>query len=336
MNIFAQALASLALTRAVWPRAPKQQWIVAVGAGILADLDFVSAWAGAATYLKWHHTFTHSLLAAVFFAALFAVAYRFIATTSLRSQFSVASTFLLALAAASLHLLFDVCGSQGAQLLWPFSARRIAMDWTVSLDPGIIAVLLGALLFPELLHLVSAEIGERETKPRGRVGALIGFGIIALYIAVRADFHGNVLALLESRTYHGEVADRVAAYPATLSPLEWHGLIDTARGLHQVTITEGPKGSFDPETAETLFKPEPSPALDAAQKTPTAVTFLKTARFPKATVETTAVGSTVVLRDLSAVAIGETSHEIAAAIHLDANNRVTSQEIVWAKQLRQE
>jgi hypothetical protein len=34
--------------------------------------------------------------------------------------------------------------------------------------------------------------------------------------------------------------------------------------------------------------------------------------------------------------MGETNHEIAAAIRLDANNHVTSQEIVWARQLKQE
>jgi membrane-bound metal-dependent hydrolase YbcI (DUF457 family) len=335
MNIVTHGLASLALARAAWPRAPKRLWVVAIGAGIIVDLDFVSAWSGAAAYLKWHHTFTHSLLATIIFAALCALAYRCIAGDSLRAQFSVANTFALAFAAAAVHLLLDVCDSQGALLLWQFSTRRFAKDWIVELDPWVIAVLLGALLFPELLHLVSAEIGARDTKPRGRIGAMIGFGIIVVYVAIRADFHSNVLALMESRTFHGEVSNRVAAYPATLSPLEWHALVDTQRALHQVTVMEGPKGSFDPETAETLFKPEPSPALDAAQKTEAAETFLKTARFPKATVETMATGSTVVLRDLSAEAMAQTSHEVAATIHLDAANRVISQEIVWAKQLSQ-
>lgn len=332
MHILTHGLASLALVRAGWPRAPRELWIAAVAAGVVADVDVASAWLGAAAWLRWHHAYTHSLLAVLVVAAVFTAGYRRIADNSLLEKFSVLSAFVLTVAAGLLHLLLDVCGWDGAPVLWPFSARRLAMDWEPNVDPAVIAVLVGALLFPELLHLVSSEIGAREKRPRGRIGAYIGFAIIALYIGMRADFHGNALALMDARSYRGEVPKRVGAFPESLSPFTWHGVVETESALHLVTVTEGPGASFDPEKAEALFKPQPSAALDAAGKTAAAELFVHAARFPKALVETTTTGMLVQLRDLRYQAAGETNREVLAVIHLDAANRVVSQDLIWAAQ----
>lgn len=336
MNIVTHGLASLALARAAWPRAPKEMWIAAMAIGVIADVDSASAWFGAASWLNWHRTYTHSLLTAILIAAGFAAGYRVMAGISVRQRFSVAAAFVLALSAGWLHLLMDVCGWEGVALLWPFSARRFAMDWVAELDPIVIAVLLGALLFPELLHLVSSEIGVRDKGTRGRIGACIGFATVILYLAMRANFHGNVIALMEARAFRGEVAKRTGAFPEALSPLAWHGIVDTERGLYLVTAMEGPASSFDPESAETLFKPAPSPALDAAEKTAAAETFLRVARFPKASVEATPAGTRVELRDLRYRAVGETIREVVAVIQLDAANRIVSQGLFWSTALAQE
>jgi len=336
MNILTHGLASLALVRAGWPRAPKQLWVVAVGAGVIADIDLASSWFGAEAYLKWHRTYTHALLTSLLVAVLFAAGYRLLADDALRGRFSPMAAFALALAAGWLHLLMDVWGWEGTALLWPFSARRFAMDLVVDLDPWIVAVLLGALLFPELLHLVSAEIGARDKRPRGRIGALIGFAIIVCYVGLRANFHANVIALLEARSFRGEIARRTGAFPEALSPVTWHGIVETAGGLHELTVTVGPVESFDPESAETLFKPEPSGALDAAGKTATTRSFLQVAQFPRASVETTATGTRVELRDLRYEAVGATKHEVAAMVQLDTTDHVVSQEIVWTTQLGRE
>src|SRR5271163_1199531 len=168
MNIVTHGLASLALARAAWPRAPKRMWIVAVVAGVIADADLASAWWSAAAYLHWHQTYTHGLLTSVAIAALFSAGYRFFADHDVRGRFSAANAFAMVLAAWWLHLLLDTFGWEGVAILWPFSSRRFAMDLVVNADPWILAILLGALLFPELLHLVGAEIGVQDKKPRGR------------------------------------------------------------------------------------------------------------------------------------------------------------------------
>jgi inner membrane protein len=336
MEITTQGLASLALARAAWPRAPKQVWVVAIAAGVIADVDALSAWINASAYLTLHRTYTHSLLAVAFFAALCAITYHFAGTRDLRAKFSVANAFAMALAAACLHLVLDVCGTQGATPFWPFSSRRFALDWGVEFDPLIVAIFLAALLLPELLHLVSSEIGARDKRPRGRIAARVAFVIILISLGIRANFHGSVIALLGSRTYHGEVTDRVGAFPARFSPFEWSCVVATARSLQTLSVMEGPVESFDPESAETQFKPEPSPSLDAAEKTNAAKRFLSSAQFPKASVETVPTGTVVILRDLRVAATDETAHEVAAVIRLDKSNQVTAQNIVWANQVSQE
>jgi membrane-bound metal-dependent hydrolase YbcI (DUF457 family) len=336
MDIATQGLASLALARAAWPRAPKQVWLVAIAAGVIADIDALSAWISASAYLNWHRMYTHSLPGTVFFAALCAATYHFAGAKDLRARFSAANAFGVALAAGCLHLMLDVCGTQGAMLLWPFSSRSFALDWAVEFDPLIMAILLAALLLPELLHLVSSEIGARDKRPRGRIAARVAFVVILIYLGIRANFHGNVITLLGSRTYHGQGADRVGAFPARFSPFAWSCVVDTARSVQTLSVMEGPVESFDPELAETQFKPEPSPSLEAAEKTTAADRFLRFAQFPKASVEIAPTGTVVILRDLKAAATEETDREVAAVIHLDKSHQVTSQRIAWAARVSEE
>ncbi len=336
MDVTTQGLASLALARAAWPRAPKQVWLVAIAAGIIADIDALSAWISASAYLTWHRTYAHSVPVAIFFAALCASTYHFVGTKELHARFSAANAFAMALAAASLHLILDVYGTQGATLFWPFSSRRFAADWAAEFDPLIMFFLLAALVLPELLHLVSLEIGARDKRPRGRIAARVAFVVVLIYLGIRANFHNNVIALLGSRTYHGEVADRVGAFPARFSPFEWSCVVDTARSVQTLSVMEGPVESFDPESAETQFKPEPSPSLEAAEKTTAAERFLHFAQFPKASIKTAPTGTVVILRDLKAAATDETAREVAAVIHLDKSHQVTSQRIAWAGRVTDE
>src|SRR4029077_16163469 len=94
---------------------------------------------------------------------------------------------------------------------WPFSAHRIAADWLAGVDPWIIAILLAALLLPELSRLVSDEIGARGKAPRGRGGGILGLHSAIFYVGVRANFHANALAAIQARTYHGESPRRSGA-----------------------------------------------------------------------------------------------------------------------------
>jgi LexA-binding, inner membrane-associated putative hydrolase len=327
-------------------------------AGTIADMDWLSKYFGPSVFLGWHGTYIHSILAAVLISGLFpailaaavlwgglgidvdvrmgkAISNDLRPMRNLAFRKLLVPLYLALLLPALLHIAMDACQSEGVALFWPFSTKRIGADWLPSIDPSILVILIGAVALPELLHLVSSEIGAKAKKPRGQTGAIIGLVLLVAYVVVRATLHSNALAMMKSRTFHGEAPRRTAAFPETLSLVTWHGIVETERSLNQVTVDVAGSGSFDPDTSMRIFKPEPSLELDAARNTGTATKFLAVARFPKATVEKTEKGYVVLLRDLRFAASGETQHEIAATIRLDDAGKVTSDELVWARDLHQ-
>jgi membrane-bound metal-dependent hydrolase YbcI (DUF457 family) len=334
MDVGTHVLASFALTRAAFPRAPRSVLPVALAAGVFADVDEISAVFGPSAYLRWHRTYTHSFLTAVLLAVLFAFIYRRFASQQLQSRFSFAAIFVLTLLAQCLHLLLDVCQLDGVLLFWPFSAAHFAGDWLTFVDPVILVVLVVAILLPVLLHLVSDEIGAKDKKPRGQLGAIIALSIIALYIGARATLHSNAVAVLESRTYHGEVPRQVAAFPVSTSPLTWNSIVETESALHEITVSMAPGASFNPDAAVTIHKPDASPILDTARNDSIAAAFLSVARFPKATIEKTETGYQVQLRDLRYAVTGESRREIAALFKLNAAGKIVDQELIWTRDLR--
>ena len=324
----------------------------AVVAGTIADIDWLSKYFGASAYLAWHGTYTHSIFAAFFISAVFSAI--FLArvlkaglgiereatkgnalSCDVRSlRMLILGTFLLPLFAALLHIAMDACQSTGVALFWPFSSRRFAADWLPGIDPWILTILIGAIALPELLRLVGSEIGAKTKKPRGQTGAIIGLALVLVYVGARATLHSNLLALMGSRTFHGETARRAWAYPESLSLLTWHGVVETESALDEIDVNATDASDFDADTSLPSFKPEPSPALEAARKTNAARRFLATAQIPKASLELTETGYSVVFRDVRYAAAGETGNEVTAYVQMDRNNIVTTEELVWARDLR--
>jgi hypothetical protein len=247
---------------------------------------------------------------------------------------STASIVLSLFAVSLLHLVMDGCQSDGIADLWPFTPRRFASDLLARVDPWIIAILVVAILLPELLRLVSAEIGSKDKSPRGRFGAALGLVVIFLYIGARATLHSNVVAAIDARSYRGESPRRVAAFAEPVSPFHWRAIVETDRALHELTVNEMPGAPFDPDAGIVLFKPESSPALEQARQSEAARKFLSVARFPKASIEKTQEGYEVQLRDLRYVATSNTQREIAVLVETDPAGNPRSAELVWASDLR--
>jgi inner membrane protein len=334
VDIFTHALASVAVARVATPPAPLSVWAAVVVAGTIADIDGFSALFGPSAYLTWHHNYTHSLLAALIVALLLAVVCDRVChrPTAVRSIPRLA-LFLTIASVGLLHLALDACGSDGIALFWPLSRYRVATDWLPSIDPWIIAILVAAILLPELLHLVSSEIGSKEKRPRGRVGAIIGLAFVLLYIGVRATIHSNAAAAIEARSYQGESPRRVAVFPESVSPFTWHAIVETDRALHELNVNTTPRSAFDPERGVTLFKPESSPMLDDARNSDAAKKFLQVARFPKASIEKTTEGYNVQLRDLRYAASRNTHREIAVIVKIDVTGKILDDVLVWARDL---
>lgn len=347
MDIVTHGLASFAIARGFFPRAGKAATACAVLAGTIANIDWLSYYFGPSAYLTWHKTYFHSVFAAVLISVAFAASLLAVSSgkntagadeasgaNNLAKRGMIATTFAAPLLAYLLHIAMDACQSSGVTVLWPFSSKRFAAGWLPRIDPWILTILIACIAVPELLHLVGSEIGAKTKKPRGQRGAIVGLALVLLYAGVRATLHSNVIALMEARTFHGETSRRASAFPEALSPVTWHGVVETDSALDTIDVNAGSPDTFDADSSVRLFKPEPSPALDAARNTAVARRFLATAQIAKASLEKTETGYIVILRDLRYSASGETQREVAAVIELDFANKVTSQELVWAQELR--
>jgi membrane-bound metal-dependent hydrolase YbcI (DUF457 family) len=329
MDPLTHALASYTLKRAAFPRASINVTIAMLLAGTLADFDDLCVYISPSAFLTFHRTYLHSLLAALFLALLIALLFQFPKRPPTETQFSIKDIFVPAAAAALLHLLMDLCQSVGIELLWPFSPRRFSLDWLAHLDLWILGILLAGILLPLLSGLVTEEIGAKSKGPKGRVGASLALAVLILYIGARAVLHSSALTLLQSRTYHGETPRRTAAFAESASPFRWQGIIETESALHDVEVEVGPGASFDPESATTSYKPEPSPALDAARDSAVARLFLQTARFPKASVEKTPQGFHIILHAFPYTRDASSGRRVEALIDTDPSGKILSQELAW-------
>ena len=336
MDPLTHALASYSLQRAAFPRLSRAATISVVICGMIADADLLSAYFGPSAYLAFDRTCFHSLPTALAFALLAALPFFFLKPKSPENPISRLTIFAAAFAAAVLHLALDVCQTSGVQLFWPFSPRRFALDWLPSLDLWILAILLAGVLLPLLAGLVTEEIGSRRKGPRGRLGATLAFVALILYLAVRSVLHGDAIAALQSRFYRGELPHRVAAFAESNSPFRWRGVVETERALHDVEVPVGPGADFDPGSATTSYKPEPSPALDAARKSAVARRFLQVTRFPKASVEQTPTGFHVILRAFpytrgsgSGLFTLMDEGRVQALIDTDPSGKILSEELAW-------
>ena len=334
MDPLTHALASYALKRAAFPRVPRPVTLAILIAGTLADLDLLSTYFGPSAHLTYYRTYCHSFLATLLFSLLITLPFHFLKPKNPENQISLAKIITATLAAAILHLLMDLCQTSGVELLWPFSPRRFALDWVAHLDLWILAILLAGVLLPTLSGLVTEEIGARHKGPRGKLGASLALAALFLYLVLRFVCHANALAALEARTYRGESSRRVAAFAESSSPFRWHGIVETERALHDVEVPVGPGADFDPSSAITTYKSEPSPALDAARDSAIARRFLQSARFPKASVEKTPEGYHVILRDFPYTRDASSGPRLQALIGTDTSGKILSEELDWVPSSR--
>jgi membrane-bound metal-dependent hydrolase YbcI (DUF457 family) len=299
-------------------------------AGTIADVDLVSALSGPAAYFAGRRTYTHSLVGTVAIILLALIFTRYLARNSPEA---VTTLILPITVAAAVHVIFDLCQSQGVALFWPFRPTRFSLDWLPSIDPWILALLVGGILMPELLLLVSSEIGAKSRAPRGRTGAIVALILIAGYVSTRAVLHSSSLALLDPHSYHGESARNLASFPDGFSMLTWHAVVETQSLLCVAAVPMGPGRTFDPESAQCVNKPESSPALLIAQHTRAGREYLRVARIPRALVAKTEDGYEVVFRSMRDTAEDKTSYRVAVRVLLDSKASVEKENFIWASDI---
>lgn len=309
--------------------------------GVAADLDYASYFGGPAVFLRFHRTLLDSLLGSALIACLVAVAFFVVQkirnrnfrtehSGSIRPKFTFRLALIVCAVGAASHIVLDLVSGIGVQLFWPFRAGWLGWDLSTNLDPWILILLAAALLLPELLRLISEEIGERKTTSGGQRSAFIALVILVLYIGARANLRGKAISLLESREYHGRPDVQAGAFPLASTPFSWRGVVATDTTVDELQISLLPGSEFDPDRTLTQYKPEPSDVLDAGQRTQAAKTFLAYARFPFASVERVEEGYRFELRDLRFPRSDSSPANIIVRVDFNSRFQVQREELRYA------
>jgi len=304
---------------------------------VVADFDFVSYLGGPSAFLRFHRGVLHSVPCSVVLVcaialAFWAVARRHAATNPDAKFCPLSFIEVLAVCAVGVaaHLLLDLASGIGVQLLWPLRQGWTAWNLLSNLDPWILALLVLGLLLPEVFRLVSEEIGEREKRPRGQRAAVVTLLLLLIYVGARSGLHSRAVDELNSREYRGAAPLATGAFPSALSLFAWRGLVSTDNSIVQIEISLAPGAGFDPDQAVPHFKPEDSAALEVAENTPAAKTFLRYARFPLASLERDDEGYRFALRDMRFASSDYGAENIVVRVELNADLRVTRQEFRYA------
>ncbi len=275
MDNITHSLTGIFLARAGLDRfTPRAAWILFLAANA-PDIDVVSAFGGSLNYLHYHRYLTHALVAVPVLALVCVATVRVISRQPLKWP----GACFIALIGVVSHLVLDLTNQYGVRLLLPFSGTWFHWDITNVIDLWIWGGLLLALIAPMLARLVNTEIGgSGAARAGGRRGfAIAAIAFLALYDGGRYLTHARAIATLDARIYSGAAPSRVGAFPGP-NIFRWRGVAETPDlvNIEEVDLL----GEFDPHAGHVFYKPEPSPAIEAARGTPVFHEFLRFSQYP--------------------------------------------------------
>ncbi len=275
-----------------------------------ADLDIVGYFRGPVFGFAHHRGITHSFVGVPFVAAIVVLFMYLIWSLRRKTKAppggcpacppdatSIARVphtprwgllFGFACIAALSHILLDFTNNYGVRPFEPFSYQWYSWDIVFIFEPLLYIVLFGGLLLPALFGLINEEIsGGRRRTPRGRAGAVTALVLVVAIWGLRDYQHRRALSVLDSRLYHETEPLRVSAYPYYLNPFRWYGVVETENFFEQLNV-DSLTPDIDPQgRAYTRFKPEETPASEAAKNTYLGHVYLDWARYPVTEVEKT-------------------------------------------------
>jgi inner membrane protein len=325
MDPLTHAVVSIAASRAGLNKLTRLATPMLIVAGVAADLDWLTALASPKAFLEGHRTITHSLLGTVAIAIVTALCFTIAGRKHPSAPIKFPSALAVCSISAILHVILDLTNSYGVKLFWPFNEKWYAWDSVAQFDLIILIILSAGILLPMLFRLVGEEIGaQRRTK--GVFSAATALFLVFAYIGARYILHERAVTLMNSRLYDGVPPLAVGAFPYSPSPFHWAGVIITESTLlrAEVPVILAP---YDPFAAKPFYKPEESPALNAARTSTTATLFLSFARFPRARIERTDRGFHVEITDMRFEIGAPPGRSMSALIDVDENAHVIHEEL---------
>jgi hypothetical protein len=225
-------------------------------------------------------------------------------------------------------LLLDAVSGIGLQFLWPFKTHWTSLDWLPHFEIWIVLLLAASLAVPELITMVSEEIGDFRESSRRAVSAFVGLVLLFAYIGVRAGLHHRATSLLANLDYQGHTPLAVGAFP-TSSPFTWRAVVSTDTTLEELELSLLPGENFDPDRGVVHAKPDDSPSLESAENTAAAKSFLAYARFPLAGITPTDTGEQIRIRDLRFPSNDKSPDNLAVSIDASAAGQPLAQTIYY-------
>jgi inner membrane protein len=176
--------------------------------------------------------------------------------------------------AALSHLLLDWTNNYGVRPFFPFNPRWYMGSFVYIYEPVLWALLLLAVIVPALLGLADSEIGAKKKKFRGRGWAIFALTGMAVLWCLRWEEHSEAQALLDHTQITTAPVKRVALEPYPINPFRWHAIIET-QDFYQFAEIDTRTGEItSDERKDVLFKPESTPATEAAKRTPLGQVYL--------------------------------------------------------------
>ncbi len=279
MDNLTHSLTGLMLSRAGLNRFYPRATLLLIVSANIPDIDFVTITRGPLFYFEQHRGITHSIAALPVMALLSVL----VACAFGRTMRGWLPAWGLAGIGVASHLLLDWTNAYGIRLLFPFSSQWFHLDLINLFDLLVWAVLLLGWLGPMMGKLVSSEIGAQAGAGRGM--AIFALSFFLIYDFGRFLSHQRAIEILNSRVYHQGPPTRAAAFPAAgISPLEWLGWIERPEFVMHFLVNV--RQEFDPEAGSIIYKPAPSPAIDAARQAHPFKVFLGFAQYPLWSVST--------------------------------------------------
>jgi inner membrane protein len=241
--------------------------------------------------------------------------------------------FAAALLAVFSHQLLDLTNAYGIRLFLPFSNRWASLAQTSVIDLWIWAVLLICVVAPFIGRLVGAEIASSSSGvPRyyGRGFAWFALLFLLVYNYGRSVLHTRAVELADAFRYQDSNPTLAVALPDAVNPLRWRAVVETPDffAVEDLSLI----GDFDPARATVFYKPEASPALDAARRTPAFQGFLEFAQLPMWRVSTLAEPPNATLVQAMDMRFGTpTAPAFVVSAVVDAGNRVLRSEFQYGR-----
>jgi inner membrane protein len=266
MDTLTHGLIGVALTALPMPRRLERSGSTPLRAAILAsvlaaelpDLDYLLPAKDAVLHtLSAHRGYSHSLLAAPVVALVATLL-----SKALFRRAAFASLYARALLSVPMaHLLPDLWTGWGTRLLLPLSDRRLALDWTMVVDPLFTGPLLVAALWAAC---------RRE---RFRRAMALGASASALYVALRIALSMHLTHEV-ARAYPR--AASVHVFPELLSVARWRYVARFGAEYVAGTVALGETPN---EAARHQALPT-GPLAEELRSVPTVREALRWARFP--------------------------------------------------------